>query len=119
MKHSRPSTKKDLPEVDEGCFHPLLKELYVLLNVFVVELSLLDELELLHHFALHHADAVLLDDVLLFGLLDEVAEHGEDDAAHLLLLGVGEDVSQDWDDAKLVHLLGDPGVECQYPKAEG
>ena len=78
----------------------------------------LDELELLHHFALHHADAILFDDVLLLGLLDEVAKHGEDDATHFLFLSVGENVRQDGDDAEFVHFLGDPGVECQYPETE-
>jgi hypothetical protein len=64
--------KQFSPEINEGTFHPLLEELNVTLNVLVVKLPLLDKLDLLHHLALNHRDAILLHDLGVLGLLDQV-----------------------------------------------
>lgn len=105
-------------EVLDGALQALGEELDVGGNVLVVEAALLEDGELLEHLALDHGDAVLLGHLRLVGLLDEVAEDGQDDARDLLLGAVAQDVRHDRDDVELVHLLREQRVERQHPQTE-
>lgn len=105
-------------QVLDGALQLLGQELDISGDVLVVEAALLEDRQLLQDLALHHRDAVLLGHLRVFRLLDQVAQHGEDDAGDFFLGAVAEDVRQDWDDVELVHLLGQQWVECQHPQAE-
>lgn len=105
-------------EVLDGALELFGQELDISGDVFVVEAALLEDGQLLQDFALHHCDAVFLGHLSVLWLLDQVAQHGEDDTRYLLLGAVAEDVSQDGDDVEFIHLLGQQWVECQHPQAE-
>lgn len=87
-------------------------------DVLVVEATLLEDGELLQHLALDHGDAMVLGHRGILRLLDQIAEDREDDARHLLLGTIAEDIGQDGDDAELVHLGSQQGIEGQHPQAE-
>ena len=72
----------NIPQILERSLHLLLEELDVREDVLVIELPLLDVVDLLHHLALHHRDAVLLHDLTVVGLLDQVLKR-EKEITHI------------------------------------
>lgn len=94
------------------------EELHIAADVLVVVFALLENGQLLQHLALHHGDAMLLGHLDVLRLLDQIAEHGQNDARHLLLGRIVEDVGNDRDHIEFVHLLGQQRIEGQHPQAE-
>ncbi len=59
---------------------------------------LLQNRQLLQYFGLNHRYAVLLDHGSVFGLLNHIAEDCQNDARHLVLDGIVQDVTQNRND---------------------
>ena len=96
-------------EVLHALVHLLHQEGDVLLDVLVLKLPLLQQLQLLHHLALHHRDAVLFLHFSLLRLLNQISsgvvckqcsvvnrkqpEDGQDNPRDFLLLCITEYIS--------------------------
>lgn len=105
-------------QILHGALQLLNEELHITGNVLIVVLALLENGQLLQHLALDHGDAVLLRHLGVLRLLDQVAEHGQYDAGHLLLGRVVQNVAHNRNNIELVHLLGQQRIEGQHPQTE-
>lgn len=56
--------------------------------------------------------------LFVFRFLNKVPENSEHDAGDFLFDRVAEDVSEDGDHVKLIHLLRQQRIESQHPQAE-